>query len=234
MIKYILLVGFILLFSIVYGCSCSGPSVDLPIKEMGISLDNNMIRGNEESIVFEGILIDRIEDLKNPRNPDIGHLFEVTDVYNQACIDSVIVWTPPHSAACGFSAQKNEYSIVVANLKEDGRYYNYRSDCMRGVSKHLEPERFNTYRKFLTSIKYGINGDYVFDQRPYYWPLNHQKKVPQLIYSIIGHKLNDRWWLYNKSGFLLEAGIYSNGKKSGIWKILENINGNFSYTEVNY
>lgn len=219
--KYTITVFFLLFGVYLYGCSCSEPTVDLPIKEMNLSLDSTKLREIDNSIIFEGILVLELFDSLSRYNQR-GQVYEVTDVYNQECVDSITVWTALNSGSCGFESTLGEYSIIVASEKEDGTYYNARADCWRGVSENIEPSRFQDYRNFLISIKYKIDGFYSFSQRRRYWDRNNSEsvKVPQVIYSIINGQLNGDWWLYDKRGFLIEKGRYVNNRMTGVWKYL--------------
>ena len=208
--------------STVNACSCSSPLVDLPIAEMGLAFNPTGLGGREGALVFEGILVAAFVD-STDRHHRLANVFEVTDVYRGECLDSVTVYTGQTSAACGFQAKLNTYSIIITFPGEDGKYSNFRADCRRGVSQFNEPDRFADYRRFLISIVYGLDGQYTFSQRLRYWPLNSSDTptIPQLTYSIVAGKLNGWWWLYNRTGILRERGRFSNGKRSGRWVLLK-------------
>jgi len=77
--------------------------VDLPIKETGLGLAEATYRDVNPEIIFEGILIERKQDMTK-RIRDYRMLFEVTDVYNGECVDTIEVWTNHTGGGCGLQA----------------------------------------------------------------------------------------------------------------------------------
>lgn len=213
----------LILFSIVnsiHSCDCNGGYVDLPIKEMGLGLENSVIKKIDAEIIFEGILISIKHD-STKRIKDYALLFEVTDVYKGECIDTITVWTNHTGGGCGFRAKIGTYSIVVAAKDDmDQTLYTFRADCWGGASYYLKPRRFSILRDFLIAITYRIDGTYSFDQLKFYWSDNEsdQSFTKCLEFSIVDQKLSGAWNVFDKSNNIIEKGKYKNGERIETWK----------------
>lgn len=220
-IRFLIFILSLLTSNLVYSCSCSGGYVDMPIKEMGLGVEESVIKKIDAKIIFEGILLSVQKDSTRSIRDYALH-YEVTDVYKGECVDTITVWTNNTSGGCGFRARLGTYSIVIAAFnKEDNSLYTYRADCWGGASKYLEPKRFDILRGFLIVIAYAINGEYSFSQRRRYWPImeNLDNYTDCIKFTIDSNKLSKNWIVYDRNENIIEEGNYLRGKRIGTWYI---------------
>lgn len=238
-IKKYLFLFFALTFSLnTYCCSCRETRIDFPLKAINYSLDSSNITSHEIDIIFEGILIDS-KLIPDKDQQDLILNFEVTDVFKGECRDTITIYTNRDMSGCGFEGAIGKYVILSAELNDNGDFIAFRSDCWYGVSSHMEPKRYNDLRDFLISLKYGIDGNYIFNQKNHYWPIldSSTPVVPLMVYSILNNKINGKWLVYDKAGNMIESGTYENGTRIGKWTYLNRFsknNGNLIYSTYDF
>ncbi len=231
----LLTLGLLLFSKSIGACSCTPHEVDLPIKEIGLGLNQADYRTNNCKLIFEGKLIRRT---KGSGRRALGDwlVFAVTDVYKGRCVDTVRVFTPRLSASCGFLANVGSSSIIFTEVDKTGCYYTARGDCWRGVNNGYEPFRYQKFRDFLISIVYKVDGSYCFKQKQVFWPLkrNQYGEVANIEYTIRNGRLHGPWVLTNRRGQVVEAGNYRNGKRTGSWLYRVVEKNEFGYRENDY
>lgn len=213
-----------------FSCSCSQPSIELPIP----SWIQDETETNE--ILFYGkldkISVDKLDTTK------LIYIYSIIQNFRTTNLVEIEIRTSNSSDACGYYDEVGRESIITA-LKVKGEYHTYKEECIRNVSKFRNPVKFDRWLKFLTTLSGESNGKYVFYQpervgRKYFgidYKENENKtNVIAVRFSIVNGNLQGRYELYNIDGDIIEKGYFNKGKKNGLWKIFDHgISDDYEY-----
>ena len=212
-------------------CSCKDFSLDLPLKELGLSQHEEQTTNQRTDLVFRGILIDQYTVTENYMSVPfrsntelkIEMVFSLTKMYKGDESSVIKIRTNNGSAACGFYAPLNTECLIFANRSSNGFYHTLRSDCCKSTSKVIDETRYTKYVNFIESILNGIDGNYEFKQskrKRTYGNSDKDEDLDLLSYKILNGKLHGMWKLTDRNGNILEIGKFDNGEKTGEWKFL--------------
>jgi len=225
---------FVLFFIKSYSCDCDY-SIDLPVFEMGLSLDN--LSGRTDYIVFHGIVLDmkRAEERRYQYGPKVEKeykveiTFEITKAFQGVFFsDTVLIRTNHGSDACAFGVEIGDECLIFGRRDSHGFYRTLRGDCTHSVAKNHDPKRYERYMRFVEVVTYKPDGDYVFMQTASYYnrsgmSLDEGDTIKALEFSINDGEFNGPWTLYYRTGTIAETGKYKNGMRVGIWTFNTNL-----------
>lgn len=209
--------------SVLYACSCSGYTIDVPlIGEMErIELENSDsdINKNWRDIFFNGKLI-KSDMIQIEGDDQIRHTYYVLNSYNSKISDTIQIYTNPTTDMCGFNEVVGGRSFITG-LYKDGRYYTYRTDCVKSVSEYYHKERYGQWKKILDAISEGRNGSHKILQpsRFRYSKYDTIEMVPAVEFGIQEGRLHGDYTLYDRRGNIVEKGKYNLGEKMGVWQV---------------
>lgn len=212
----------------ILACSCGTYFLDLPVKEMGLTITEAKRISDNSPIIFDGLLIEQDTFLNTERGYlQFKYTFKVERYYKGQEADTIIIFSNIGSSACGFDTKLNTKSIIFAQGSSEKGYYTWRSDCCKSIAKAFYPNRYQRYLKFLNVVTDKTDGEYIFYQsyahfRFYdFYPADTSNCLA-LHFTIRNGQFEGAWKLMNVQKDILEQGNFKNGKRHGKWQVNTN------------
>lgn len=219
------LISFFTLTSI--ACSCEPNTLDLPIKEMGLTQSKSDRIAQQTDLIFTGTLVKWYDIEEKPvdayAEDKIALVFKLIKSYKGIKDDTILIRTSKLSGTCGFIAFPNRDCLIFARRGSNGFYYTSSSDCCKSMYEWSDKFRYKRYVAFLESITNMTDGDYNFKQSLGYPGIQFSDAgdtLDLISYTIKNGKFEGEMKITDRRGNVIEQGHYSNGLKVGTWKIL--------------
>lgn len=215
-------------------CSCGRYLLDLPVKEMGLTITEARSISTPADIIFQGTLIATSEC----ENGEGIMTFKVNRYFKGQDYDTISLTTGCYSDACGFAAKLNTDCIILTSKGKNDEYSIWRSDCWKSVSQYYHPNKYERYLKFLTVITDKIDGTYTFyhSQAHFYFRDFSETDTTNcevIHFTIKNGKFDGEWRLTGINNSILEKGQFKNGERVGKWKVNDFIKAKYHIVGTN-
>lgn len=204
----------------VLACSCGTYFLDLPVKEMGLTITEAHSISTPADIIFQGTLI----ATSQCENGDGIMTFKVNRYFKGKDSDTIYIRTGCYSEACGFAAKLHTDCIILTTKGKSNEYHVLRSDCWKSVSQHYHPNKYERYLKFLTVITDKIDGTYTFYHSQAHFRFRDFSETDTtnceaVHFTIKNGVFDGEWRLSSITGSVLEQGQFEDGQRVGKWKV---------------